>query len=72
MGGGNRGADPQAPSNDVDSLHREAFALTSDDAATVIGICVSLLALVTGALALVICFELLTVLSRECLMRWML
>jgi hypothetical protein len=65
-----RGFDHQRLDNHGDSLHRPTCTLTSDDAATVIGICVSLLTLITGALIFVVCFELLTVLSREWFQRW--
>ena len=50
--------------NDGASLHRSRCRFSCDDAATVIGICVGLLAVVTGALVFIVCFELLTVLSR--------
>jgi hypothetical protein len=56
--------------NDGSLLHRSRCSLTCDDAATVIGICVGLLAVVTGALVFIICFELLTVLSRGWLQLW--
>lgn len=48
--------------NDGDALHRPASKLTSDDDATVIGICVCLLVMLTGALVCIVCFDLLMVL----------
>jgi hypothetical protein len=52
------------------SSHRSGCKLTGDDAATMIGICVGLLAVVTGALVFIVCFKLLTVLAGEWLQRW--
>jgi hypothetical protein len=57
-----RGADHKRRDKDGDSLHRGRFILTSDDAATVIGICVNLLVMLTGALICIVCFGLLMVL----------
>jgi hypothetical protein len=56
-----RGADHKRPDNDGDSLHRPACKPTSDDAATVIGVCVSLLAMLVGALVCIASFGLLMV-----------
>ena len=71
MGGGQHsGADHKRRGNDGDSLHRAASTLTSDDAATVIGICVSLLAVLTGALVCIACIGLLIALSRGGLHWW--
>ena len=65
MGGGQyRGAGHKCRGNDGDSIHRAAFTLTSDDVATVIGICVSLLAALAGVFACIACIGLLIVLSR--------
>jgi hypothetical protein len=44
------------------SLHRPGYWLTCDDVATMIGICVSLLVMLTGALVWIVCFGLLMVL----------
>ena len=57
-----RGADHKRRDNNSDSLHRPTCKLTSDDDATVVGICVSLLVMLTGALVCTICFDLLMVL----------
>ena len=57
-----RGADHKRRDNGGDSLHRPTCKLTSNDAATVIGICVSLLVMLTGALVCIVCFGLLMVL----------
>jgi hypothetical protein len=46
------------------SLHRPRWMLTSDDVATVIGICVSLLIMLAGALVCIACFGLLMVLMH--------
>ena len=71
MGGGQRrGADHKRRGGDSDSLHRAASTLTSDDAATVIGICVSLLVALTGVLAYIVCIGLLIVLSHGGLHWW--
>jgi hypothetical protein len=48
--------------NDGCSLHRPRPKLTADDAFTVIGICVSLLVMLAGALVCFVCFGLLMVL----------
>lgn len=66
MGGGqHRSTDHKCRSNDGGSLHRAASTITGDDAATLVGICVSLLVLITGALVFVFCIELLTVLTVQ-------
>lgn len=71
MGGGqHRGAGPKCRGNDDDSIHRAAFTLTSDDAATVIGICASLLAVLTGVLVYFVCVDLLIALSHSGLHSW--
>jgi hypothetical protein len=57
-----RGADYVCRNNDGDSRHRPRCKLTSDDVATVIGICVSLLVMLTGALVCIVCFGLLMML----------
>jgi hypothetical protein len=57
-----RGADHKRRDNDCDSLHRPKCKLTSDDDATVIGICVCLLAVLAGALVCTVSFGLLMVL----------
>jgi hypothetical protein len=57
-----RGADHKRRDNDGDSPHRPICKLTSDAAATVIGICVSLLVMLTGAFLFIVCFGLLMVL----------
>jgi len=44
------------------SLHRPGYWLTRDDVATVIGICVNLLVMLTGAIVCIVCFGLLMVL----------
>jgi hypothetical protein len=44
------------------SFHRPRYWLTCDDVATMIGICVSLLVMLTGALVCIVCFGLLMVL----------
>jgi hypothetical protein len=44
------------------SLHRPGYCLTYDDVATVIGICVNLLVMLTGAIVCIVCFGLLMVL----------
>jgi hypothetical protein len=46
------------------SLHRPRCRLTCDDVTTVIGLCVSLLAMLTGALVCIACFGLLMVLMH--------
>ena len=57
-----RGADHERQDNDSDSRHRPRCKLTSDDVATVIGICVSLLVMLTGALLCIVCFGVLMML----------
>jgi hypothetical protein len=57
-----RGADRKRQGNDGDSLHRPTCKLTSDDVATVIGTCVSLLVMLAGAFICIVCFGLLMVL----------
>jgi len=47
---------------DDDSQHRPTCKLTSDDIATVIGTCVSLLVMLASALVCIVCFGLLMVL----------
>ena len=56
--------------NDCASSHRPGCRFTSDDLATVIGICVSLLAVLTGVLVYVACVDLLIVLSHSGLHWW--
>jgi hypothetical protein len=62
-----RGADHKPRDSDCDSPYRSTCTLTSDDGATVIGICVSLLAMIAGALVCIVCFGLLMVLLHICL-----
>ena len=65
MGGGqHRGLDHERSENDVDLQHRTG-ALTSDDTATVVGLCVSLLAVLTGVFVYIACIGLLIVLSHR-------
>ena len=45
--------------NDGDSLYRPKCKLTADDAGTVIGLCVSFLVMLTGALVYIVIFGLL-------------
>ncbi len=46
----------------MDLKDRTQDTLTADDASAVIGVCVSLLVILIGALACVVCFDLLVVL----------
>lgn len=50
--------------------HKRRCRLTFDDAATAIGICVGLLAVITGVLVYIGCVDLLMVLSRSGLRWW--
>jgi hypothetical protein len=59
-----QGADHKRRDDDGVSRHQPARRLTSDDVATVIGICVNLLVMLTGALACMACFGLLMALLR--------
>jgi hypothetical protein len=49
-----------------DSLHRSGSSFTVEDAGTVVGICVSLLIVLAGALAYIVCFSLPIALARDC------
>lgn len=48
-----------------DSLHRPGPNFTAEDASTVVGICVSLLIVLAGWLAYIVCFSLLIALTRD-------
>ena len=59
-----QGADHKRRDDDGVSRHQPARRLTSDDVATVIGICVNLLVMLIGALVCIVCFDLLMLLLR--------
>jgi len=59
-----RRADHNRRDNDGDSLYRPTCMLTSDDVATVMGICVNLLVMLTGGLVCIVCFGLLMMLMH--------
>lgn len=55
-----RGGHHKRRDNDGDALHRRRRKLDTDDASTVVGICVSFLVMTTGVLVSIVCVDLLT------------
>ena len=60
----NQSGHPTRRNNDVNLLYQAEHELTGEDAVTVIGICISLLVMLIGALVCIVCCRHLTLLLQ--------
>lgn len=60
----NQSGHPTRRNNDVNLLYQAEHELTGENAVTVMGICISLLVTLIGALVCIVCFRLLMLLSQ--------